>query len=281
MTIGRSYERFVADLTLIYESAEARNIADWVFEHYTSFKRGALRMNKNKELTETEKDKIDQSLVRLLDNEPVQYILQEVWFYKNKFYVDNSVLIPRPETEELVEWVSMSAHNNCRILDIGTGSGCIAIALKINLPGTEIDAIDVSREALNVATKNATDLIAKVNFRQLDFLNEVNQETLGMYDIVVSNPPYIPLAEKKNMNKNVSDHEPNVALFVADNDPFIFYHSIALFCNTHLKLGGRVYVEVHESRAAEVGNLFIEKGLKEVIIKKDMYGRERMVSAMK
>jgi release factor glutamine methyltransferase len=202
-----------------------------------------------------------------------------------KFFVEENVLIPRPETEELVEWIvtDFKQGKNSKpinIIDIGTGSGCIPIALKKELSNSNITAIDVSEKALLVAKKNAENLNATIHFLQIDFLDKNGWKRLQLYDTIVSNPPYIPINEKEILSKNVTDFEPGIALFVENNDPYIFYKKIAEFAKTHLKESGKIYVEVHEEYAKDVKTIFENAGyLAE--IKKDIYGKERMVKAKK
>jgi release factor glutamine methyltransferase len=230
-------------------------------------------------------EKLKNYLHELLEHKPVQYVLNEAWFYKMKFFVDENVLIPRPETEELVEWVISDFKKEKdskpkNIIDIGTGSGCIPIALKKELPDSKITAIDVSEKALSVANKNAAELHSAIEFFKIDFLKENEWQTLSQYDTIVSNPPYIPIDEKKILAKNVTEFEPQIALFVENNDPFIFYKKIVEFSKTHLNPGGKIYVEIHEEYARQVKKIFENTGLLSEI-KKDIYGKERMVKAMK
>jgi release factor glutamine methyltransferase len=289
MTTAQAYIDFKNRLQTIYSDREADNISDWVFENVTGLKKWERRANPNNELTEINSNQLEKYLQELLQHKPVQYVLNEAWFYKMKFFVNENVLIPRPETEELVEWIVMDLRsamidlygkNNIHIIDIGTGSGCIPVSLKKESPGANITAIDVSEKALSVAKKNADELNAEIHFLQIDFLNESEWESLHKYDIIVSNPPYIPVKEKEILAKNVTDFEPGIALFVADNNPFIFYEKIAAFSKTHLKENGSIYVEVHEEYAENVKSIFENDGFISKI-KKDIYGRDRMVSAVK
>lgn len=289
MTTAQAYIDFKNKLQTIYSEREADNISDWVFENVTGLKKWERRANANNELTEINSNQLEKYLHELLQHKPVQYVLNEAWFYKMKFFVNENVLIPRPETEELVKWIVMDLRsamfdrhgkNNIHIIDIGTGSGCIPVSLKKELPEANITAIDVSEKALSVAKINADELNAEVHFLQMDFLNESEWESLPQYDIIVSNPPYIPVKEKEILAKNVTDFEPGIALFVADNNPFIFYEKIAAFSKTHLKENGRIYVEVHEEYAENVKSIFENDGFISKI-KKDIYGRNRMVSAIK
>ena len=284
MTISEAYIDFTEKLKTVYEDREAENISDWIFENVTGLKKWERRANKKIELSENHFKKIENYLAKLLKHTPVQYVLNEAWFYKMKFFVNENVLIPRPETEELVEWIINDLKNAgadskaTNIIDIGTGSGCIAIALKKELKNLFVSALDASDFALEVARKNSKDLNAEINFLHFDFLNENEWQLLHKFDIIVSNPPYIPLKEKDLLAKNVTQYEPEIALFVKDNDPFIFYKKIAEFSKTHLKPQGKIYVEVHETYANEVKNIFENSGYKSEI-KKDIYGKERMVKA--
>ncbi|HZW65758.1 MAG TPA: peptide chain release factor N(5)-glutamine methyltransferase [Hanamia sp.] len=290
MTTGKAYMDLVNSLKAIYEDREADNISDWVFENVTGLKKWERRENKNGELNATHLKRLKNALKELLKHKPVQYVLKEAWFYKMKFLVDENVLIPRPETEELIEWIindfkkerdskpTMPDGRPANIIDIGTGSGCIAVALKKELPDSNITAIDISEKALSVAKKNATELNTPVNFFQINFLNENAWKPLQTYDRIVSNPPYIPFNEKEILAKNVTDFEPAIALFVENNDPFVFYKKIVEFSETHLKSGGKIYVEVHEEYAKQVKIIFENAGFISEI-KRDIFGKERMVKA--
>jgi release factor glutamine methyltransferase len=283
MTIEQAYNDFIEKLKSIYESREAATISDWVFEKITGLNRLQRNSTKHLELKTEVSERLNDSLQRLLTHEPIQYVLGEAWFYKRKFLVNKHVLIPRPETEELVEWIITDVKNkldDVRALDIGAGSGCIPVSLKKEMPTIEITAIDISEEALAVAKQNAALLEAQVQFKKVDFLNELSWKDMGVFDILISNPPYIPIAEKNILDKNVTEYEPHEALFV-DNDPFVFYRKLAFFSNEHLKPGGKLYVEVHENYAKEVEQIFSDSSLKDVIIRKDIYGKERMVRATK
>ena len=287
MTTLQVYNDFQKTLKSIYSHSEAANITDWVFEHVTGkkkFERRAVGQGSDlEELSSNQLILLKKYLEKLGKHMPVQYVLNEAWFYKRKFYVNENVLIPRPETEELVEWIIQEIKqgensNSCSIIDIGTGSGCIPISLKKEMPGCRVSALDVSAEALKVAKRNATEIQANVQFLEINFLDEQEWETLSNFDIIVSNPPYIPITEKVILDKNVTDFEPSIALFVEDGNPFIFYIEIAQFAKKHLSPGGKVFVEVHEDFAGNVKTVFENNGFL-ATIKKDIYGKERMVSA--
>lgn len=281
MTIKQAYIHFIEELKKIYDAREANTIADWIFESTTGIKRLDRITNKHCQLNSSTIEQLNFNLTQLLQHMPVQYVLGEAWFYKMKFFVNRHVLIPRPETEELVEWIikeSKVKNKKLNIIDIGTGSGCIAVALKKELTNADVLAIDVSAEALSVARKNASDLSANIKLLPLDFLDENIWDALALFNVIVSNPPYIPAKEKGMLQKNVTAYEPASALFVRDDDPFIFYKKIALFASKHLDVNGKVYVEVHEKYATEVSSIFFYHQFKSTI-KKDIYGRERMICA--
>ena len=288
MTIGKAYAELNMSLSQIYDKQEGANISDWVFEHITGLKNIDRLLNKDEPIVTPLLLQLQNIKQRLMTNEPVQYVLEEAWFYKRKFTVNRSVLIPRPETEELVEWLltdaktlKLSRDKPLKILDIGTGSGCIAISIKKEMPDCIVTAIDISEEALNVARANAKSYNADIIFKRLDFLNDSHWEDLSVYDIIAINPPYIPISEKDVLSANVVNYEPSLALFVTDNDPYIFYKKVALFASTHLSSASRVYSEVHEKHAQHVANILYISNLNEILIKNDIYGKERMIRASK
>ncbi len=281
MTIDQTYTDFTEQLKKIYEAREANNIAGWIFESVAGIKRLERVTNKNNQLTNSTIEQLNFKLGLLLQHKPVQYVLNEAWFYKMKLFVNEHVLIPRPETEELVEWIVEELkmkNEKLKILDIGTGSGCISIALKKELARCEIASTDVSKEALQVAKQNALNQKTDIEFILLDFLDEKKWSLLPSANIIVSNPPYIPENEKSKLNKNVSEHEPHLALFVKDSDHFVFYNKIALFSQSHLKENGNIFVEVHEDYAEKVKDIFTQHEFKSEI-KKDLHCRDRMIKA--
>ena len=279
MMLKELYRNFLVQLQKIYSLSEATVITDWAFEKMASIKRSDILKNPEKIIPPAADKLIQNTLQQLLLHKPIQYVLGEAWFYRMKIKVNEHVLIPRPETEELVEQLikdRKSKLTDPAILDIGTGSGCIPIAIKKNLPASKLSAIDISREALSVAKENAALHNAHISFNELDFLDEETWSSLAMYDIIISNPPYIPINEKEKLDKNVTAFEPHLALFVADKSPLIFYEKIAAFGREHLLPNGKIYVETHEEFAKETAALF-HKNYQTVMIKKDMYGKERMI----
>lgn len=224
-------------------------------------------------------EKLNKIIERLNRHEPIQYILEEAYFFGRKFNVNDSVLIPRPETEMVVSTAKKMASHAARILDIGTGSGCIAISLKLEIPTAHVYARDVSENALAVAKENALRLNAHVNFIQSDILNEM--PSIAKLDLIVSNPPYITESEKKAMQKNVLDFEPALALFVPDHDPLSFYKAIVKKGYPLLNSKGKIIVEINERFGKEVARVFAENGYEEIKIIEDLNGKDRIVCATK
>jgi release factor glutamine methyltransferase len=286
MTLNEARTVLTKELKNVYEPDELRNIIELLIEHITSMSRAEQVKNKVPYLTCTQLENLDAITERLKKNEPVQYVLGEAWFTGMKFKVNKNVLIPRPETEELVDWIvkvinaQYSMDNiQCSIMDIGTGSGCIPITLKKKLPLATVSATDVCSEALSTATENAVELNAEINFALLDFLDEEKWKEHGQYDIIVSNPPYVKQSEIAAMHDRVKDFEPHLALFVPDNDPLLFYKKLSDFSMKHLNAGGKLFVEINEALGEAVSNLFRSAGFVNVELKKDMQGKDRMVMA--
>lgn len=282
MTIKEATSDIRQQLMTVYDEGEAGAITDWLMEYITGDAK-SNRIATSLVLTPKQQLQVNELLPRLLQQEPIQYVLNEAWFCGLKFYVDKNVLIPRPETEELVEWII----SNCKfpldtlsILDIGSGSGCIPIALKRRLRKADVWSCDVSEKALAVAQRNAVTLGTNVTFLHRNFLDNRQWDSLPPVDIIVSNPPYVPEKDKATMQPNVLQYEPHTALFVPDNDALIFYRAIASFGKTKLNSGGSIYMEIHESLGNEVSELFTKEGYT-IEIKKDMQGKERMVKAIR
>lgn len=288
MTIHEAQQQLLLKLGSIYGDREPAAIADLVMEHITGWRKIDRIINKNDILSLQQQELLEKYSAELLEHKPVQYVLHEAWFGGMKFYVDENVLIPRPETEELVEWVVEETRSSSwpnagqellTILDIGTGSGCIPIALKKKLPGARIFSCDVSEAALNIAKRNARENSADIHFLHLDFLNNSSRALLPQPDIIVSNPPYVPIGDKAAMMQNVVAYEPHLALFVEDSNPLIFYDAIACFATEKLSTNGKLFIETHENQARNVKQMLAEKGFQQVEIKKDMQGRDRMIKA--
>lgn len=281
MTMQEATYLLLNKLRSIYPEGEASQVTDWIMESLTGSKKAERMLYKNAAITDKEESQLQQFTERLMQHEPVQYVLNEAWFCGLKFYVDKNVLIPRPETEELVEWVITNCKfpvDTLSILDIGTGSGCIPITLKRKLRKAEVWSCDINEETLQVAKKNAATLGADVNFLLLDFLNKEKRDQLPSFDIIISNPPYVPEKDKQQMQPNVLNYEPHTALFVPDNDALVFYKAIAEFGKDHLNPGGVIYAEIHEDMGEVVSALFNSNGYN-IELKKDMQGKKRMLKA--
>lgn len=284
MTLHEARQKIINELKDIYDQAEARNVAELVLEKICELAKTDRLLHKETFLLPEQVEELKKIIVRLKENEPVQYALEEAWFAGMKFKVNKHVLIPRPETEELVDWVVKEINNKKLItnnlIDIGTGSGCIPIAIKKKLPQVRISAIDVCSDALNIAVENAAALETDIDFRLMDFLDEGKWNELGKFDVIVSNPPYVLQKEKPSMHPRVSGYEPQLALFVPDSDALLFYKKLADFARQHLTENGRLYVEINESLGKEVTDLFRSKGFQSIELKKDMQGKDRMVSGV-
>ena len=275
---------YASELETIYGSDEANALIMILLEHYFSLDRVKIAMNPELRLSESELLTLHFAVKELLKNKPVQYIIGETEFCGMRFFVDENVLIPRPETEEMVKKIASCRDKaclvptGCDILDIGTGSGCIAISLAKLLTDSKVTAVDVSEKALNVARKNAKANEVNVRFILDDILNPQNPELIdNQYDIIVSNPPYVCESEKSEMRANVLDYEPSSALFVSDNDPLIFYRKILEFAQKTLKSSGEVWFEINEKFGNEMKNLCLAKGFKDVEIIKDFRGKDRIL----
>lgn len=281
MMLNELYRRFLVVLQNVYDTGEASNMTSIVFEYFAGVSKSDVIKNPSLIINEQTEKKLNECLQDLLQHKPVQYLTGEAWFYKMKLKVTPAVLIPRPETEELVmKAIEFIQQPHFSALDIGTGSGCISIAIKKNKPDATITAIDISEEALKIARENAQQQKVDIDFRLLNFLEEANWPTLKSYDIIISNPPYIPNNEKEELDKNVSLYEPHNALFVSSNTPLVFYEKIAAFGKNNLCEGGRIFLETHERFANDVAALFKQQGY-ETRIHKDMFGKERMVIAFR
>ena len=282
MTISEAGKNLLAALRSIYDERESANVVALVMEKITGFSKSEKLMHKHFLLDAVQQKLYDDFIARLLQHTPVQYVLHEAWFFGMPFYVDESVLIPRPETEELVETVleDNKSMQSLSILDIGTGSGCIAISLKKKLPESIIYALDISKKALRVAKENALKNSVDIVFLHNNILNIKAANDLPAFDMVVSNPPYITQAEASVMHPNVLLHEPHIALFVPDEDALLFYKAITDFSLQHLKPGGKLYFEINELLGSEVAALLKLKGFSEIQVKKDLQQKNRIVSAI-
>ena len=265
----------------IYPDSEALSLAKMLLVEAFGFSTLELYGGKDKEISGKRRDVLDKMLSRLQKNEPIQYVLGKETFCGLDFEVDSNVLIPRPETRELVEWIvaDRKLDASCRILDIGTGSGCISISLAKFLSGAEVEAWDISEGALEVARRNAVRNAVEVLFRQQDVLYALPGDT--RYDVIVSNPPYITEKEKLDMDANVLDWEPFTALFVPDADPLLFYRKIAELGLSMLGVGGTLYFEINRAYGQETVRMLEGLSYKQIELRKDGWGNDRMVKACK
>ena len=274
---------FKQELKDIYPNEEIQGFIFLAFEHYLGYSKTDVLLNDEKTVSESELLKFNFLVKDLKKQKPIQYILGKTEFYGLNFNVAPGVLIPRPETEELVEMIikENKNRNQLDILDIGTGSGCIAITLKKYLPKASVFAFDISKDALNIAQGNALLNDVEVNFEQVDILN-YNEFSHGiMLDIIVSNPPYVLKSEKELMQKNVLDHEPHLALFVNDNEPFLFYKAIGAYAKEYLKDNGKLYFEINEKYDHEIIAVFKEMGFSNCSVIKDLNGKNRFLRVNK
>jgi release factor glutamine methyltransferase len=268
----------------LYPPGEIRSFTRLIMEHVCGLQPYRILMGKGKELSAAEKQAVRQAAERLKQGEPVQYILGRASFCGLDFPVDRRVLIPRPETEELAALIiKEQAGRKTRILDVGTGSGCIAVALAHSLPGSDVVAVDISEDALELAKENARINGACVSFIRTDILSfrQAVQDIAGTFDLIVSNPPYVKESEKAAMEKNVLLYEPPQALFVADSDPLVFYRAIARFSEKKLRDGGTLYLEINALLGKETLALLTGEGYAKTKLIRDLSGKDRIIKARK
>ena len=269
----------------LYETDEARSIARAAVAHLAGISRSALVADPDAPFTPkdggTAETVLEAAARRLEAGEPLQYLLGEAEFYGRRFRVGEGVLIPRPETEELVAWIARNEKGPVRMLDIGTGSGCIAATLALEIPDAEVYAADISDRALEVAAGNALELGARVVFRRADALKELAEAFPEPFDVLVSNPPYVPESDRAGMHTNVRDHEPALALFVPDDDRIRFYRAIARAGQRMLRPGGRLYFEIYEHAAEEVIRMLDEERYTGTVLRRDLFGKPRMICSKK
>ncbi|WP_321300138.1 peptide chain release factor N(5)-glutamine methyltransferase [Marinifilum fragile] len=269
------------ELESIYSSRESESIAYILLEELLNYSRTQIQLNKNEPIHDEQFFQIKKYIADLKENKPIQYVLGEADFYELKFKVNQHTLIPRPETEELVHAIiNENQEANLNVLDIGTGSGCIPICLAKHLTNANVTSVDISPGAIKTAKENAKLNAVQVRFEERDILNW-EAYAWEQLDIMVSNPPYVTNAEKEKMEKNVLDFEPHTALFVSDHDPLIFYRRIAELAQEYLKKGGKLYFEINESLGKEMTELLERKGFSSIQVRKDINGKDRMMSAIK
>ena len=281
MTIDSASRLLIASLSGIYDEREAAAISSMVMEHLTSMAKSERLLHKQDTLSTSQEDLFNQYLEDLLRQRPVQYVLQEAWFGGMPFYVDEHVLIPRPETEELTEWLvkdESSTRAGLTVLDIGTGSGCIPVYIKRKRPDLQVLALDISQKALDIAGNNSNLHHTEVEFILCDILDKTQWEQLPTVDLIVSNPPYIPEKMRMSLDKHVRDFEPALALFAPDSDPILFYKIIGEIAGLKLKPGGALFLEIHHDHSKEVMEWYRANGF-ELALKKDFSGNNRMIKA--
>ncbi len=277
---ARDVRKYYASLlSQLYDDREALCIIELLLEKYFGMSRIDIALNDGLRLNESELLKINSSVKELLTGKPIQYLLGETEFCGLRFIVDENVLIPRPETAEIVERIIDNSVGGEKILDLGTGSGCIAVTLAKKIQDAAVTAIDISEGALSIARRNAEYSNVKVDFRHDDILNLHLGED-EQFDIIVSNPPYVCESEKQQMHKNVKDFEPSEALFVHDDDPLIFYRAIFETAKGHLRKNGVIYLEINEKFGAEMRNLALGSRFAEIKVLKDFREKERFLTAV-
>lgn len=261
------------------DAVELSSLMGMLIEAVTGWNRMQQIVNVNTELSKEQQAQIEQYAEQLLSGKPIQYILGKAWFMGNELMVNEYVLIPRPETEELVEWIISYANimnKTLSIIDIGTGSGCIPIALKLGLPLCNLTGLDISKEALAVAEINANNVKASIEWIEQDILNTAALD--NTYDIIVSNPPYIPIREKANMQEQVVGFEPSIALFVSNEDPLVYYKAIAKMAKQNLSINGQLFFEIHYDQGKAILALLDELNF-HAELRQDSYGKNRMIRA--
>ena len=282
MTIAEIESIYTDQLPPLYDRDEAKNIAQLAVQFICKLSKTYVMLHRGHDLTLGE----ETSLIRVLDElrfgKPLQYVLGEADFYGMRFKVNSNVLIPRPETEELVFWALESVkeykQRSLNIIDLGTGTGCIPISIKKNLPGAEVCACDISQAALDTAIENAVLNQTEVHFFQADILKDTFSLLPLTFNLIISNPPYITEREKVSMHANVLQHEPHTALFVPDSDPLLFYNKIADFALKHLAEDGALFLEINEALGKETTLMLVKKGF-QAEVKTDLQGKERMIKA--
>lgn len=284
------YRALYQRLSSIYEEGEARAIVRWVLEERFSLTRAELLCDDLQHLSMEQQKELEALMQRLEQGEPVQYVLGETRFYGRRFHVAPGVLIPRPETAELCQWVIDESADESVLLDVGTGSGCIAVTLSLELPHTNVTAWDISEDALRIAQKNAQLNDASVTFEQRDILNQGDKEARrqggketrrqgvqGVWDVIVSNPPYICRQEAKDMERHVLDYEPHLALFVPDDDPLLFYRAIASYGCQTFRPGGKLYFEINPLYSDALTAMLQTMGYEDIQLRLDQFGKRRFL----
>lgn len=279
MSLQDTKQAIKHQLSSLYDALEMNSMINILIEEVTGWDALHQNIHKNDALDQSQTEQLEYYVKQLLTGKPLQYIIEKAWFMGKVYFVNEAVLIPRPETEELVEWIIEYAqiiNKPLSMIDIGTGSGCIPISLKLAIPNAKSTAIDISKEALAIAQKNAASYHTDIEWIEQDILQ--TKQLKDQYDIIISNPPYIPLREKVAMQKQVADHEPEIALFVPDQFPLIFYSKIAHIGKSALKTNGQLFFEIHYDQGDAIIALLNEMGY-HAELRQDIYGKDRMVRA--
>lgn len=270
---------FHLELDSLYPKEEVDSFFNILIEHYLNLERFVLALRPDLIISKEEEQPLFEALAQLKLHRPIQYITGKASFMDLELSVDENVLIPRPETEELVRWIldecQVERSRDLKVLDIGTGSGCIAISLAKNLPNAKVFALDVSEKALEVAKRNAAANAVEITFIKGDIIKDIDSEI--EFDIIVSNPPYVRELEKKEISKNVKEHEPGQALFVPDENPLLFYKAIMTFAKEHLRQGGKLFLEINQYLAKETRQLLEANNFQDIELQKDLFGNDRML----
>ncbi|GAB1415148.1 peptide chain release factor N(5)-glutamine methyltransferase [Paludibacter sp.] len=275
----QTIEKIRQNLADIYSYTELQSVTRLLISKVTGYNFTEIIINKNTIFSDAQVQIIDNYIELLKTHMPIQYVLGETEFCRLPFMVDNTVLIPRPETEELVEWIIRTTNPNAKILDIGTGSGCIAISLKHFLQDSSVYACDISEKSLITAQKNAALNNTYISFFQTNILEYKISDI--KYDVIVSNPPYIPIMEKAKLDLKVKDYEPGTALYVPDDDPLLFYRKIAEYAELYLVSGGKIFFEIYSEYAHDCVELLKNMSFQQVVLKQDISGKDRMLCGVK
>ncbi len=273
---------FYSELENVFEKDEIDTFIKRIAEEYLNLKPFELTLNRDIFIEKPKEEMFLRTISELKKEKPLQQILGKTYFYGLEFIINEHVLIPRPETEELVHWIindNKLSTSELKILDIGTGSGCIAVSLAKNLPGSVVFAIDVSQEALNVARRNAEKNSIEVGYMQMDILKA--DKLPSQFDVIVSNPPYVRFLEKDTIKKNVLEYEPHLALFVDNEDPLLFYDKISKLSMSYLNDKGSLYFEINQYLGVELIELLEKNGFKKIELKKDLFGNNRFIKCIK
>jgi len=285
-TIIEIRNQLTVELLPVYGESEAGQMIKMLFEHFCGISGASMVLRKNEYLSQEQYSKLIEAISALKVHVPIQYVIGSAWFADLRFEVNPSVLIPRPETEELVDCIVKDYGHSLadvafKVLDIGTGSGCIAVALKKSMPGWVVSACDFSAEALLVALRNAEMAGTGIDFFKTDILHWKEWPDAGSYNLIVSNPPYVCEHEKEQMQPNVLEHEPPTALYVPDEDPLVFYRAIAEFASSRLVKNGKLYLEINENYGQEIIHLLGSSGFADAELRKDFKGKDRFAIACK